>query len=84
MPPERNAPSGTSAIMRRRTASRSSASSALHGLFRAARLGCRARRDVGDAPVRAIDAARLPAQAVRIDPGGSLLTPRNIVAGAGT
>ena len=83
VPPDKNAPIGTSAIMRPRTASRSNSSSvvAASSADRSTRGGCETtsvKRQNG------VTFGSPPDASVRIEPGGSFCTPRKIVAGAGT
>ena len=73
MPPERNAPSGTSAIMRRRTESRRSASSASTASPASSFGACRAARPRPRSASSVRSSARRRRAIVRIAPGGKLV-----------
>ena len=79
-PPDRNAPYGTSLIMRRPIDSRTSASRRARRTPRAR--GCRVRPGRAAVPVAFEPCAPLSTSRIRRWPGGSLRTPSNSVPGA--
>ena len=84
MPPDRNAPTGTSAIMRRADGVAQKRIERLDRLAAVDPVAAALRDHVLDPPIAFDHGLTAGARCVRIAPAGSLNTLRNTVAGAGT